>query len=211
VTNDETDDPLASEVETLAVSEPARGAQNADQTIIQVGARIRALRSRQALTLKDVAERTGVSVSMLSMLERGVASASVGTLVSVASALGVHMADLFDHPVGDEASPVKRKDEQAILSTSEGTTRRVAHEDPVGGIELAVNEYASGSASGPLATHHGGREFGVVVQGRLIVEVAGEEYVLEPGDAVNYASTRPHRIRNEGEDVAIAVWVNVDQ
>jgi transcriptional regulator with XRE-family HTH domain len=214
VTNSETDDPVAPETVPLAGAEPvrgSRGAQNADQTILQVGARIRTLRSRQALTLKDVAERTGVSVSMLSMLERGVASASVGTLVSVASALGVHMADLFDHPEGDEASPVKRKDEQAVLSTSEGTTRRVAHEDPTSGIELAVNEYAAGSASGLLATHHGGREFGVVVQGRLVVEVGGEEYALEPGDAVHYASTRPHRIRNDSDELAIAVWVNVDQ
>src|SRR5262245_34984685 len=48
--------------------------RSAEQTMLLVGARIRAIRVRQRLTLKDIAERTGVSVSMLSMLERGVST-----------------------------------------------------------------------------------------------------------------------------------------
>ena len=190
------------------VAEP-RAASSADQTIIQVGARIRAMRLRQGLTLKDVGDRTGVSVSMLSMLERGVATASVQTLVSVASALGVHMYDLFDHP-DEDASPVTRVDEQAVIRMGEGTARRVAHHDVSAGLELAVNTYEPGGASGPSATHHDGREFGVLVSGRLVVELDGGEHELGPGDVIAYASTRPHRISNAGSEQAIAVWVNID-
>jgi transcriptional regulator with XRE-family HTH domain len=190
--------------------EAARAAQSADQTIALVGARVRTLRSRQGLTLKDVAERTGVSVSMLSMLERGVASASVGTLVSVASALGVHMYDLFDHPDRGRESPVTRLAEQTVMRTSEGTTRRVAHIDANAGLEMAVNEYEPGSSSGPSATHHDGREFGVVISGELTVELEREVHRLSRGDVIAYASTRPHRISNDGTEHAIAVWVNVD-
>jgi transcriptional regulator with XRE-family HTH domain len=185
-------------------------AQNADRTIALVGSRIRTLRSRQGLTLKDVAGRTGVSVSMLSMLERGVATASIGTLVSVASALGVHMSDLFDRPDSGIASPVTRRNEQTIVMAGEGTTRRVAHSDTQAGVELAVNEYAPGSASGPRATHHDGREFGVLISGELTVELEGETHVLEPGDVISYSSTRPHRISNVGGQPALAVWVNID-
>ncbi|GAA1143008.1 helix-turn-helix domain-containing protein [Nocardioides aquiterrae] len=181
-----------------------------DQTIAMVGARIRTLRSRQNLTLKDVADRTGVSVSMLSMLERGVATASVGTLVSVASALGVHMYDLFDHPAHIEASPVTPVEEQTVMRTSEGTIRRVAHHDVLAGLELAVNTYEAGGASGPVATHHDGREFGVLISGALTVELDGEQHVLRPGDVIAYNSTKPHRISNPGDDVAVAVWVNLD-
>lgn len=190
---------------------PAKDQTSAtDQTIALVGARIRTLRLRQGLTLKDVADRTGVSVSMLSMLERGVATASVGTLVSVASALGVHMYDLFDHPAQVEASPVTPVSEQTVMRTSEGATRRVAHHDVVAGLELAVNTYEVGGASGPAATHHDGREFGVLVSGALSVELEGEEHLLQPGDVIAYSSLKPHRISNAGDAVAVAVWVNLD-
>lgn len=198
------------ELDQADTRERGRPQQSADQTIAMVGARIRGLRSRQGLTLKELAERTGVSVSMLSMLERGVASASVGTLVSVASALGVHMYDLFDHPDTGKSSPVTRRDDQTVAQTSEGTTRRVAHHDGAAGVELAVNTYAPGSASGPTATHHDGREFGVVLSGRLRVELEGETHDLEAGDAIAYSSVRPHRISNAGDEETVAVWVNID-
>lgn len=187
------------------------GQLSADQTIAMVGARIRTLRSRQGLTLKELAQATGVSVSMLSMLERGVASGSVGTLVSVASALGVHMYDLFDRPQPGTRSPVTRMADQAVAVTSEGATRRVAHHDSAAGVELAVNTYAPGSGSGPTATHHGGREFGVVLTGRLRIELDGDVHDLEPGDAIAYSSALPHRIANTGTTETVAVWVNIDQ
>ena len=190
---------------------PDRDSDAAEQTMMLVGARIRAMRLRQQLTLRDVAERTGVSVSMLSMLERGVSTASVGTLVAVASALGVHMYDLFAHKDGADGSPVTRLAEQTVVRMGEGTTRRVAHNDAAAGLELAVNEYELGGASGPSATHHDGREFGVLISGQLTIELDGQSHVLEPGDVIAYSSERPHRIANTGDERAVAVWVNVDE
>lgn len=187
-----------------------RDADPAEQTMLLVGARIRAMRLRQQMTLRDVAERTGVSVSMLSMLERGVSTASVGTLVAVASALGVHMYDLFAQKDGADGSPVTRLAEQTVVRLGHGTTRRVAHNDTVAGLELAVNEYDHGGASAPAATHHDGREFGVLISGELTIELDGESHVLQPGDVIAYSSDRPHRIANTGDGRAVAVWVNVD-
>src|SRR5580692_2541023 len=71
------------------------GQQGAGELLQVVGASIRMARKRRRMTLQDLASQTGVSVSMLSMLERGVATPSIGTLVSVSSALGLHMAQLF--------------------------------------------------------------------------------------------------------------------
>lgn len=195
-------------VEVAAVE---RDPDAAEQTMLLVGARIRAMRLRQQMTLRDVAERTGVSVSMLSMLERGVSTASVGTLVAVASALGVHMYDLFAHRDGADGSPVTRLSEQTVVRLGEGTTRRVAHNDAVAGLELAINEYDVDGASGPSATHHDGREFGVLISGQLTVELDGQSHVLEPGDVIAYSSDRPHRIANTGTERAVAVWVNLDE
>lgn len=196
---------------TVAAGAVERDPDAAEQTMLLVGARIRAMRLRQQMTLRDVAERTGVSVSMLSMLERGVSTASVGTLVAVASALGVHMYDLFAHRDGTDGSPVTRLSEQTVVRLGEGTTRRVAHNDAVAGLELAINEYDVDGASGPSATHHDGREFGVLISGQLTVELDGQSHVLEPGDVIAYSSDRPHRIANTGTERAVAVWVNLDE
>ncbi|MUL80675.1 MULTISPECIES: helix-turn-helix domain-containing protein [unclassified Mycolicibacterium] len=190
---------------------PERGVGGAEQTMLLVGARIRAMRLRQELTLRDIAERTGVSVSMLSMLERGMSTASVGTLVAVASALGVHMYDLFAHRDTAGGSPVTRLSDQTVVQMGEGTTRRVAHNDMAAGLELAVNEYEPGGASGPSATRHDGREFGVLMTGQLTIELEDQVHVLNPGDVIAYSSDRPHRIANPGGERAVAVWVNLDQ
>lgn len=190
--------------------DPSRpGTRSAEQTILVVGTRIRALRLGQQLTLRDVAERTGVSVSMLSMLERGVSTASVGTLVAVASALEVHMHELFSLGTFDTSSPLTRVGEQAVFRMGSGTTRRVAHNDSAAGIELAVNTYEPGGTSGTWATHHGGREFGVLISGRLTIELDGESHVLESGDVIAYSSDRSHRIANRSDEHAVAVWINV--
>ncbi|MGB3483870.1 MAG: cupin domain-containing protein [Mycobacterium sp.] len=193
----------------VEIPAPGIGGSGTDQTVARVGQKVRMLRSRQGLTLKDLADLTGVSVSMLSMLERGVATASVGTLVSVASALGTHMSDLFERPPGPAGSPVTRLDRQTVVRLSESTTRRIAHLDSDADLEFAVNEYAGAGSSGPGATHHDGREFGVVVSGRLTIELDGERHELAEGDVIAYSSDRPHRIVNSGDEPAVAVWVNL--
>ena len=154
---------------------PAVQETDTELTIRRVGHQIRTLRSARGLTLQDLAAHTGVSVSMLSMVERGVAGASIGTLVAVSSALGVHMSDLFD--VGPErVFPVRTRAEQVEVQTAQGVVRRVAHHDPFRGLEMVVNEYAPGTASAAGAVHHTGTEFGVVVTGRLTVEVDGTRH-----------------------------------
>lgn len=186
--------------------EPKTGA---DATIRQVGARIRERRKKLGLTLNDVAERTGVSISMLSMLERGVAGASIGTLVAVASALHLHMHDLFEVPEESEDSPVIRREEQTEVVTGEGVIRRLVHYSRADGVEMSMHEYEPGTASAEEPLHHEGREFGLLLSGSLTVEVDGARHRLRPGDAIAYDSTRPHRMVNLGRAKARAVWVGV--
>lgn len=161
------------------------------------------------MTLNELSERTGVSISMLSMLERGVAGASIGTLVAVASALRLQMHDLFEVDAEAERSPLVKREDQTEVLTGEGVLRRLVHHSNADGLEMVVNEYEPGTASGDRPLHHEGREFGVLISGSLTVELAGVSYRLRPGDAITYDSTTPHRIRNEGRSKARAVWVNL--
>src|SRR5690349_17906981 len=77
---------------------------------VDVGERLRTLRRFRRCTLQTVAERSGLSESFLSQVERGRSNASIGSLKRIADALGVSMADLFE-PDGLPGPRVLRRDE----------------------------------------------------------------------------------------------------
>lgn len=184
---------------------------DADGTVAQVGTRIRSLRSEGNLTLQALAESTGLSSSMLSLVERGKTSPSIGTLVAISSALGVHMSDLFEEISEKFEEPVTRVEDQPVYVTANGVRRRIAKDDNQRGAELVVNEYEPGTGSGRELLHHSGYEYGIVLEGKLEVEVAGEVYELKPGDCISYDSMLPHKIINHGRKHVKAVWVNLDR
>jgi transcriptional regulator with XRE-family HTH domain len=193
----------------ILASQSAAGHPDADEMVRAVGASIRAARKRRRLTLQELAERTGVSISMLSMLERGVASPSIGTLVSVSSALGLHMAQLFQDPAAQPPSPVRRLAEQVTVQAAEGVSRRLVHTDLDHDLEMVVNEYEPGTSSAAAPVHHEGIEFGLVISGALTVRLGGIDYQLAAGDGISYDSTTPHVLTNHGPTKARAVWINV--
>lgn len=79
------------------------------------------------------------------------------------------------------------------------------------GVEIAINEYEPETGSALGLTHHPGFEYGVVLKGRLTVELEGEEpQELRAGDLISYASTRPHKIWNHSSSHVQALWINLD-
>jgi transcriptional regulator with XRE-family HTH domain len=193
---------------TRGAAQAAEAAVEMDYTLTTIGARIRQFRTQKGLTLQALGRLTGLSPSMLSRVERGKTSPSIGTLIVICAALEVHMSDLLarDRPAPD---PVSRVGEQPAFQTSMGVLRRVLRADHLRGVEIAINEYApdTGNAAGPV--HHAGFEYGVMLAGRLTVEVDGARHVLHPGDLISYESSRDHRIWNYGSTQARALWVNL--
>lgn len=182
-----------------------------DLTVAQVGNYIRTLRAKRSLTLQSLAEKTGLSSSMLSLVERGKASPSIGTLVAIASALGVHMSSLFDADMDRAGDLIIRVDDQPVYVTSSGVRRRLIRTDQARGVELVFNDYEPGTESSNNPVHHAGFEYGVVLKGRLIVEVGGERYEVKQGDCISYDSTVPHKILNPGRTAARALWLNLER
>lgn len=176
-----------------------------------LGTRIRTLRGELQLTLQAVADRTGLSPSMISMIERAQTSPSIGTLVAISSALGVRVGDLFDFEHGPRLEPVLRHQDQDKVTTPTGVEHRAAVVALAQGLGVNINEYAVGAASAEDQLHHTGFECGVVLEGTLLVEVGDESYVLGPGDSIAYDSALPHRISNAGEVHCRAVWVNLNR
>ena len=75
---------------------------------------------------------------------------------------------------------------------------------------LEIN-YAPGAMSGVNMSHHGGREFGFILEGELLIELGFESYTLKPGDSIIFESTTPHRLINKGSQPMRALWVVLNQ
>ena len=181
-----------------------------DYTLATIGARIRQFRTQKGLTLQALGRVTGLSPSMLSLVERGKTSPSIGTLIAICSALEVHMSDLLaPHPV--KVDPVSRVAEQAVFRTTEGVQRRILRDDRLNGVEIAINEYAPATGSAPAPLRHDGFEYGVVLEGELTVELDGKPHKLKGGDLIAYDSARGHRIWNYAGRRARALWINLQR
>ena len=205
---------MASTIDEQSTSASQSGTDLIDlaaNALLAIGSRIRQLRGERGLTLQGLAEMTGLSSSLLSLVERGKTSPSIGTLVAIAHAFDVHMTDLMPETPATEVLPVLRHDEQRVYATPEGVTRRILRDDRIRGLELALNEYGPGGRSADSLLHHAGYEYGVVIEGTLTVEMDGDSFELQPGDSIAYDSTQPHRIMNKGRRAARAMWVNLDR
>lgn len=181
------------------------------EAIAAMGVRIREVRQARDMTLQTLADATGLSPSMLSLVERGRASPSIGSLIVIASALKVPMSELVvDQPVDDERLVIRASDRRAI-ETAGHVIRRLIKEDRARGVSIALNEYAPHTGAAETAITHDGFEYGFVLEGKLTVEVDGILHVMEVGDLISYSSRRPHRIWNHGDAQVRTLWINLAQ
>jgi transcriptional regulator with XRE-family HTH domain len=79
------------------------------------------------------------------------------------------------------------------------------------GVEFLEITYAPGATSGINMSHHQGREFGLVLDGELVVELGFERYTLRAGDSIIFDSTTPHRLTNSCNKAMRAIWVVLDR
>lgn len=174
-----------------------------------IGLRIKEIRSSRGMTLQGLSDASGVSASMLSLVERGRASPSIGTLVVIASSLGVTMSDLVAAEIVADEKLVVRASDPKSIETVQHVIRRVLREDRSRGVSIALNEYAPGTGSADQPVSHDGFEYGFVLEGQLTVTVDGTTYVLEAGDLISYNSHRPHRIWNYSHARVRTIWYNL--
>jgi transcriptional regulator with XRE-family HTH domain len=177
------------------------------QAEVDVGERLRALRRSRRATLRTVAERSGLSESFLSQVERGRSSASIESLRRVAEALGVSMADLFE-PDGLPGPRVLRRDERPALSFGVLGKKLLLTPRPLHHLEVFAGELEVGGSTGAEPYAHGdSEELFVVLSGTVQLELGGELFELEPGDSIDYRSSTPHRVSNTGQDLAEVMWI----
>jgi transcriptional regulator with XRE-family HTH domain len=182
----------------------------------EIGERLRARRHERGLSLRDLADRLGVSPSLISQIERGRANPSVSTLYALVGALDVSLDELLFNerrsgaasaePVG--GGPIQRANARHRIRLASGVLweRLTTVSEP--GVEFLYVIYEVGGASSPedAFQRHSGHEWGYVISGVLEVTVGFESYILQPGDSVSLDSTIPHRLANIGDTPVHAIW-----
>jgi transcriptional regulator with XRE-family HTH domain len=168
-----------------------------------LAARLRALRSERGLTLDGLAERTGVSRSMISLIERGESSPTAVILNRLAAGLGVTLASLFAEKASADASPLARRaDQRTWCDPESGYLRR--NLSPPGfpsPIELVEVILPSGAR---VAYDAAPRPLGIsqqiwVIEGEIELAVGYDTYRLATGDCLSMRIDQPTVFRNPGE------------
>ena len=174
-------------------------------TDLQLGPRIRSLRQARHLTLRQLAERAGVTESFLSQVEREVASPSIASVQRIARALDLGIAELFADDLHGRL--VRRADRRRISYPGLGAVDEFLTAGSGGRLQLILTTIEPGGGTGdePYA-HESDEEVVVVLSGSLELWVADEHHLLEEGDAITYSSRLPHRNRNRGDGPAVILF-----
>jgi len=193
------------------------------------GENVRLAREAAGISVRELARRINVSASHVSQVERGLASFSVPALYNVASELGISMDSLFEDPTSpqgnqtfeleqraadgevslEDSGIVLRQGARPALELTKGPTWERLTTRPENGSEFIEVIYrpAEGNSNPPSdLVRHKGREFGLVIEGELSVQVGMGFTVLKPGDSIAFDCSLPHRFWNATEQQVRAVW-----
>ncbi|MGZ4431283.1 MAG: MerR family transcriptional regulator [Gaiellales bacterium] len=171
-----------------------------------VGERVRMFRRRRGLSLRALARVTGLSPSSISAVERALSSPTVGSLHRLAIAFETTVPALMGTPEPHERLVV-RPHERPMLFEAPGVRMENLYDvDTILQSMLSTIEPGAGS---PDSYAHEGEEFLYIVEGEFEITLDEmDTYRLGPGDAMTFASTRPHRWTNPGDVTTVIVWVN---
>ena len=186
----------------------------------KIGVRLAELRKEHRYSIRKLAERAGVSASLISDVERGKVEPSISTLKRLSDALGTTLTYFFSEPAVQNGRVV-RAGERVVLRGSKdadnelrsaietsGIRFELASPDQAEAIEAIFGRYEVGASLGDEPLVHAGEEWGMVLKGRLKVWVGDEIHFLDPGDAIWFPSTTPHRMENVADEPTEYIWVD---
>jgi transcriptional regulator with XRE-family HTH domain len=178
---------------------------------IHIGPRVRALREAMDLSLRDLAERSGVSAPMLSQVERGETSPTLAVASRIAAGLELRLSQLLRLDEQSSVSVVRRADRRRGGGAAGHAFEILTPPLPGQRAELSRHVLAPGAATGgegdPPMHEPGSREIAVVETGPVTLHIDGLEYALGEGDTVTFDADLPHRFENPGPAEAVLLAV----
>jgi transcriptional regulator with XRE-family HTH domain len=191
----------------------ARGHRN-DPIPAPALARLRTRREQKGISVRGLADRISVSPSLISQIETGKVNPSVGTLIAITTELELSLDVLF----ADVSAPLQsdkgengvlmHPDQRPALELATGVTwyrLTPRHEEDV---DFLYVVYEVGGESCPRdgMMVHRGREYGLLLSGRLGATIGFDSYELAAGDSIVFEARSPHRFWTIGDEPAVVIW-----
>jgi transcriptional regulator with XRE-family HTH domain len=176
-----------------------------------MGPRVKALREAMDLSLRDLAERSGVSAPMLSQVERGETSPTLHVASRIAAGLELRLSQLLRLDEDGAVSVVRAAERRR--GPTRGGHRYEILTPPLPGqrAELSRHVLAAGAVTGgpgdPPMHEPGSRETALVESGAVVLVIDGASHELAAGDCVTFDADLPHHFENPGEDEAVLLAV----
>lgn len=163
--------------------------------------RLKLLRKKMGVTLEALAERSGMTKSYLSKVERGLNTPSIAAALKLAKALHVNVEELFSETETNlDSYSLVRQDQRHLLTNSEqGSSYAVLAHQVSDRNLLPFMLFPPAEFAGTTFKEHVGEEFLFVHEGRVEVDFMSERVILERGDALHFNAQKPHRLRSVGE------------
>lgn len=169
---------------------------------IDIAIRLKELREERGLSMRSLAQKSGLSTNALSMIERGRTSPSVSTLYKIADALSVPITSFFAPSPTRKQIVFVKSSERTHVPLKLGTWEGLGGEHFAGRVEPFILTLESGAGSGEKMMDHTGHEFIFCLHGTIEYTVEDEVYMLEAGDSLLFSAHLEHCWRNIGKTVA---------
>jgi transcriptional regulator with XRE-family HTH domain len=174
---------------------------------VAIGARVRALREGSSLSLRELAQRSGVSAPMLSQVERGETSPTLTVAARIAAGLELRLSQLLRLDEDGAVTIVRATQRQRGGNARRGHRFEVLTSTAPGQrAELSRHTLAPGGATGaaddPPMHEPGSRETALIESGAVVLVCDGERHRLGAGDCVTFDADLPHHFENPTEEPA---------
>lgn len=166
---------------------------------VNVGRRLRELRTERGISIRALAEESGLNVNTLSLIENGKTSPSVSTLQQVAAALEVPINAFFEIEIVPQMIVFQKARDRKAGVFTHGTLADLGTGFTRSGLEPFVVTLEPSADSGDTPIVHTGLEFVFCLEGCLSYEVDEQVFTLEPGDSLLFEAHLPHCWHNAGD------------
>jgi transcriptional regulator with XRE-family HTH domain len=176
----------------------------------QFGGKIREVRERNGRTIREVAEKAGLSESLISQIERNKVSPAIDTLLKIIDILDIDPDFLFRDFKKDHAVNLVRANEKKRAVIDGVAYEQLSHtlsSSEEHAIEAYLLEIPPGGKSGNDEYGHVGKELGIIIKGKGECIIGRRVIVLKKGDSISFSADVPHQLRNTGKGPLRAFWI----
>lgn len=181
-----------------------------DHIVSRLGEKIKNMRTERGLSLKELANKSGISAAAIHKIESNGITPTITTMMKISDALGKKVSHFIEEKVEDsDVVFVSAKEREPILTFKKGLELQGISATKYGDFMMtaAYSVLEVGASSGKKPMKHRGEELVYCISGRVEFQVYDKTYTIGPGDSIHFRTLLEHKWRNVGQSKAKLLWI----